>query len=87
MASTSQRLPYLDWLRVIKVFMLVPFHSTLSFVTGYYCCINSDTKNLAAQALTSILDQYHMAQLYALWLLTRPVRLPTIPLIRQKEEY
>jgi len=64
MTGTTQRVPYMDWVRVLTVLLLVPFHSALPFIWGYYWWIYSDQKNLAAQALVNVLDQYHMPLLF-----------------------
>jgi len=64
MLNDSPRVPSLDWLRSLTVLLLIPFHSALIFITGYYWWITSDQKNLAAQAFTTVLDQYHMPLLF-----------------------
>ena len=62
--STADRLHYLDWLRVLTVMLLVPFHGALPFVAGYYWWVTSVQKNVATQALVNVLDQYHMPLLF-----------------------
>lgn len=57
------RLPYLDWLRVLVVLMLVPFHTAMTFAP-YQWSLRNDELNLAAQALVNVLDQYHMEVLF-----------------------
>ncbi|GAI19027.1 unnamed protein product [marine sediment metagenome] len=65
-------MPYIDWLRVITVLLLVPFHSALPFIFGhnqlvwfgYNWWITNSQKNLAAHAMVIVLDQYHMSLLF-----------------------
>lgn len=64
MIGPTERQSYLDWLRVLTVILLVPFHSALPFIFGYYWWITSVQKNLALHIFVSVLDQYHMPLLF-----------------------
>jgi len=61
--SPSAHLPYLDWLRVLIVLMLVPFHTALGFIPSQWYLRNNEL-NLACQALVNVQDQYHMELLF-----------------------
>lgn len=61
--SVSERRPDLDWLRVLVVLMLIPFHTAMTFAP-YPWYLRNDTLNLATQALVNVLDQYHMELLF-----------------------
>lgn len=61
--SPSRHLPYLDWLRVLVVLMLVPFHTAMTF-SPYRWYLGNDELNLATQALVNVQDQYHMELLF-----------------------
>lgn len=64
MIGTAERQSYIDWLRVLTVLLLVPFHSALPFIFNYYWWITNVQKNLAAHIFVSVLDQYHMPLLF-----------------------
>lgn len=62
-AITSVRRPYLDWLRVIVVIMLIPFHTAMTFAPfGWY--LRNSELNTATKGLVMVLDQYHMELLF-----------------------
>jgi len=61
--TTSQRRPDLDWLRVLVVLMLIPFHTAMTFAP-YPWYLRNDETNLATMALIAVLDQYHMELLF-----------------------
>lgn len=63
MESTSIRLHYLDWLRVIVVLMLIPFHTATTYTFFPWFLRNSEGST-AAQGLVLVLDQYHMELLF-----------------------
>ena len=64
MIGATERQSYLDWLRVLTVLLLVPFHSANIFIFNYYWWLTSTQKNLAASIFVSVLDQYHMPLLF-----------------------
>jgi len=57
------RLTHLDWLRIIVVGMLIPFHTAMTFAP-YAWYIRNPQLNLATQALVQVLDKYHMELLF-----------------------
>lgn len=59
----SQRLHYLDWLRIMVVLMLVPFHTAMTFAP-YSWYLRNDELNQATQGLVMVLDQFHMELLF-----------------------
>jgi len=61
--GTSARQPYLDWLRVFIVLMLIPFHTAMTFAP-YEWYLRNNELNLATQALVMVQDQYHMELLF-----------------------
>ena len=48
--NTSQRHPDLDWLRVLVVLILIPFHTAMTFAP-YPWYLRNDELNLATMAL------------------------------------
>ena len=64
MSEKIPRLYYIDWLRVITVFLLVPFHAGVIFIFSSSWWINNVEKSLATNALVAVLDQYHMPLLF-----------------------
>jgi len=63
MVPTTGRLSHLDWLRIIVVAMLIPFHSAMTFGTGGWYVLNS-VPNDALRALVWVMDKYHMELLF-----------------------
>lgn len=61
--GVSNRRPDLDWLRIIVVMMLVPFHTAMTFAP-YDWYLRNNQLSLATQALVNILDMYHMELLF-----------------------
>jgi len=61
--SAQGRLTHLDWLRIIVVGMLIPFHTAMTFAP-YAWYIRNPQLNLATQALVQVLDKYHMELLF-----------------------
>ena len=62
-ASASGRRPYLDWLRVIVVMMLIPFHTAMTF-SPYPWYLRNNELSQATRALVQVLNQYHMELLF-----------------------
>src|SRR4030042_2420422 len=61
--GTLKRRPELDWVRIIIVAMLVPFHTAMTFAP-YPWYLRNESLNLATQGLVNILDKYHMEMLF-----------------------
>ena len=61
--GASVRRPYLDWLRVFIILMLIPFHTAMTFAP-YEWYLRNNELNLATQALVMVQDQYHMELLF-----------------------
>ncbi len=61
--SAINRRPEIDWLRIIIVAMLVPFHTAMTFAP-YPWYLRNDQLNLATQGLVNVLDKYHMEMLF-----------------------
>jgi glucan biosynthesis protein C len=61
--SIPERRADLDWLRVLVVLMLIPFHTAMTFAP-YPWYLRNDTLNLATMGLIVVLDQYHMELLF-----------------------
>jgi len=61
--NALKRRPELDWLRIIIVAMLVPFHTAMTFAP-YSWYLRNEQLNLAAQGLVNVLDKYHMEMLF-----------------------
>jgi len=59
----SQRIYYLDWIRIIVVLMLIPFHTAMTFAP-YPWYLRNNELNHATQALVMVMDQYHMELLF-----------------------
>lgn len=57
------RRPDLDWLRIIVVTMLIPFHTAMTFAP-YAWYLRNGELNLATQGLINVLDKYHMELLF-----------------------
>jgi len=62
---STNRLSHLDWLRIIVVAMLIPFHSAMTF-TPFAWYVNNPTSNNFLQGLVAILDKYHMELLFCI---------------------
>ncbi len=62
--STSIRLHYLDWLRVIVVLMLIPFHTTMTYAAPLPWFLRNNELSTAAEGLILVLEQYHMELLF-----------------------
>jgi len=54
---------YLDWLRVLVVLMLIPFHTAMTFAP-YAWYLRNDQLNDATIGLIMVLDKYHMELLF-----------------------
>jgi len=63
MNTTPERRFDLDWLRVLVVIMLIPFHTAMTYAPFAWYLRNNEV-NLATQALVQVLDQYHMELLF-----------------------
>jgi glucan biosynthesis protein C len=61
--NTTIRHPYLDWLRIIVVAMLIPFHTAMTFAP-YPWYLRNGQLNHATQGLVNVLDKYHMELLF-----------------------
>jgi len=61
--NVSERRADLDWLRILVVLMLIPFHTAMTFAP-YPWYLRNDTLNLATMGLIVVLDQYHMELLF-----------------------
>jgi glucan biosynthesis protein C len=59
------RRPDLDWLRIIVVTMLIPFHTAMTFAP-YAWYLRNGQLNLATQGLVNVLDKYHMELLFVI---------------------
>ena len=57
--DASQRQRYLDWLRVLAVALLVPFHTGMMFVFWPFH-ISNDTRSIAIQLFNEFLNTWHM---------------------------
>jgi glucans biosynthesis protein C len=57
--DASQRQRYLDWLRVLAVALLVPFHTGMMF-TFWPFHLNNDTRSMAIQTFNEFLNVWHM---------------------------
>jgi glucan biosynthesis protein C len=57
------RLPYLDWLRIIIVMMLVPFHTAMTFAT-YPWFLQNNELSQPLQGLIMAMDRYQMPLLF-----------------------
>jgi hypothetical protein len=62
-APTSVRVTHLDWLRIIVVGMLIPFHTAMTFAP-YAWYVRNAQLNLATQALVQVMDKYQMELLF-----------------------
>ncbi|MBA7702467.1 hypothetical protein ES703_111235 [subsurface metagenome] len=63
MESISERRYELDWLRVLVVLLLIPFHTAQIF-TPYVYWLRNDQLHIAAHALLNFVDQFHMPLLF-----------------------
>jgi len=63
MTDTPPRVHYLDWLRVVIVLSLVPFHCAMLFAPYAYW-LRNNVLNPATQALVIALDQFNMETLF-----------------------
>ena len=63
LTPATGRLTHLDWLRIIVVGMLIPFHTAMTFAP-YAWYIRNPRLNLATQALVQVLDKYQMELLF-----------------------
>ena len=63
MIIPSERHYDLDWIRVLVVIMLIPFHTAMTYAPFPWYLRNNEI-NLATQALIQVLDQYHMELLF-----------------------
>ena len=61
--TSLNRRPDLDWLRIIVVVMLIPFHTAMTFAP-YAWYLRNGQLNLATQGLVNVLDKYHMELLF-----------------------
>ena len=65
--SQSDRANHLDWLRLLIVFMLIPYHTAMMFLVGHPLgWINNSVSSSAATAFVQILDQFQMPLLFAI---------------------
>jgi len=62
--SISERRYELDWLRVLVVLLLIPFHTAQIF-TPYVYWLRNDQLHIAAHALLNFVDQFHMPLLFS----------------------
>ena len=61
--EAKTRLAYLDWLRIIIVLMLVPFHTAMTFAP-YPWFLQNNQMSLPLQGLVMVMDRYHMPMLF-----------------------
>ncbi|MDD5313024.1 MAG: acyltransferase family protein [Dehalococcoidia bacterium] len=59
----KNRLPYLDWLRIIIVLMLIPFHTAMTFAP-YPWFLQNNEFNLPLQGLIIAMDRFQMPLLF-----------------------
>ncbi|MDD5190531.1 MAG: acyltransferase family protein [Dehalococcoidales bacterium] len=60
---STGRLSHLDWLRIIVVAMLIPFHAAMTF-TPFAWYVNNPQSNLFLQGFVSVIDKYQMELLF-----------------------
>jgi hypothetical protein len=62
---SSERQPYLDWLRFLAVMLLVPFHTGMIFVVWDFHIKNDET-SIGLTILNAFIDNWHMPLLFFL---------------------
>jgi peptidoglycan/LPS O-acetylase OafA/YrhL len=63
MKTTSERRYDVDWLRVLAVLLLIPYHTAVIFTRLYVAYIKSEP-NAAMEAFAYFMNQWHMALLF-----------------------
>jgi len=61
--DSKNRLPYLDWLRIIIVLMLIPFHTAMTFAP-YPWFLQNNEMSLPLQGLIIAMDRFQMPLLF-----------------------
>ena len=62
--GTQIRRPYLDWLRIIIVALLIPFHAALTYTPYPFWFVHSGQNDLALEGLVTVLDKFQMPLLF-----------------------
>jgi len=65
MTSSRERAHDIDWLRVLAVLLLIPYHSAVIFARPYVSYIKQEP-NAAFEAFAYFMNQWHMALLFLL---------------------
>jgi glucan biosynthesis protein C len=63
MSSISERRYDIDWLRVLAVLLLIPYHTAVIFTRPYVAYIKAEP-NAAMEAFAYFMNQWHMALLF-----------------------
>lgn len=65
-SPASNRQPGLDWLRVVGVWLLVPFHVAVIFSPGLWYIKHPESSRVLTYGIAGMLDPWHMPLLFLL---------------------
>jgi len=62
--SEKERIWFVDWLRILAVFMLIPFHTAIAYVHGPLCYVKGPVTSVSMKLLFSFISMWFMPLLF-----------------------
>jgi glucans biosynthesis protein C len=62
--SDKKRIYFVDWLRILAVFLLIPFHSAIAYVQGPVCYVKSAVTSVDMMIISSYIGMWFMPLLF-----------------------
>lgn len=62
--SEKERFWFIDWLRILAVFMLIPFHTAIAYVYGPSCYVKGPMTSISMKLIFSFISMWFMPLLF-----------------------